>query len=81
MHEVEPSVSTDSMFLTSTFFVAILAAVRDKETVTVARSPSGTLATMIPIQKTKFVTRSVPFTSQPMRKKDTPKKMATADTM
>ena len=52
MQEVDPRVSTASRFLTSTNFSAILVAVRAKERVTVARRPSGTLATMIPIMKT-----------------------------
>jgi hypothetical protein len=55
MHEVDPKVSTDSRFLTNTYFPAILWAVKASDTVTVARSPSGTLATMIPIMKTKLV--------------------------
>lgn len=55
MQEVDPRVSTDSRFLTSTNFPAILWAVKASDTVTVARSPSGTLATMIPIANTKLV--------------------------
>jgi hypothetical protein len=55
MHEVDPKVSTPSKFFTSTFSEASLLAVRDRPTVIVASNPSGTLATMIPIAKTKFV--------------------------
>jgi hypothetical protein len=55
IHVVDPRVSTDSKFFTSTDFTDILLAVRARDTVTVASRPSGTLATMIPIQKTKLV--------------------------
>lgn len=41
--------------LESTFFLAIRSAVRARETVTVQRRPSGTLATIIPMAKTKLV--------------------------
>jgi len=50
---VDPRVSTDSKFLTKTFFYAIFFAVRAREIVTVAKRPSGTFATMIPIANTK----------------------------
>ena len=50
-----------SKFLTMTFFVYILFAVRVKQTVTVASKPSGTFATMIPIINTREVTASWPM--------------------
>ena len=51
---VDPRVSTDSKFLTKTFLVLSFLAATDKVIVIVARSPSGTLATIIPIPKTRF---------------------------
>ena len=49
MQEVLPKVSTPSKFLTNTYFYYNLLAVIAKETVTQPKSPSGTLATNIPI--------------------------------
>jgi hypothetical protein len=46
--------------------------------VTVARRPSGTLATIIPIANTKFVIISYSYII-PKMKKVTPKKIATAE--
>jgi hypothetical protein len=51
---VEPSVYTASKFLHKTFYDANLFAVRVKPTVTYTIIPSGTLAVIIPIAKTKF---------------------------
>jgi hypothetical protein len=56
MQLVEPRVSTDSRFFTKTIFLAIRFADKAKETVMVAKRPSGTLATIIPMAKTRFVT-------------------------
>ena len=55
MHEVDPRVSTPSKFFTKTFSVASLFAVNERPTVIVARRPSGTFATIIPIAKTRLV--------------------------
>mmetsp|Transcript_41175 Transcript_41175/g.93064 ORF Transcript_41175/g.93064 Transcript_41175/m.93064 type:complete len:267 (-) Transcript_41175:381-1181(-) len=75
MHEVDPSVSTPSRFFTSTIFECMRRAVSVRHTVTVASRPSGTLATMMEIRKTRFSISSVPSAS-PMMKKVTPRKMA-----
>lgn len=69
MQVVDPSVSIDSMFLTSTFLSAILFAVNAKHTVTVNSNPSGTLATMIPIMKITFVIKSYPMINPKIKNK------------
>jgi hypothetical protein len=68
---VEPSVSTDSRFLTSTFLVLSFLAATDKVMVIVASSPSGTLATIIPIPNTKFYI-TLYLRMKPQQKKITP---------
>jgi hypothetical protein len=55
MQLVEPKVSTASKFLHNTFFNDNFFAVRVNATVTYARSPLGTFATVIPIAKMKLV--------------------------
>jgi hypothetical protein len=49
MHDVDPRVSTDCKFFTSTNLTAILSAARAIIIVTAANKPSGTFATIIPI--------------------------------
>ena len=53
MAVVEPSVSTLESFFTSTLRLAIRCAATDSAIVSVGSSPSGTLATMMPIANTK----------------------------
>ena len=51
IHDVDPNVSTASKFLTKTCFSDNFFAVIANEIVIQAKSPSGTLATKIPIAK------------------------------
>lgn len=69
MQVVEPRVSTASRFFTSTDFFAMRFAVNERLTVTVARRPSGTLATIIPMAKIKFLTTPYPNAKPRIRNK------------
>jgi flagellar biosynthesis protein FliR len=60
MQEVDPNVSTDYRFFTSTFHSAIFFAANAIETVIVINNPSGMLATMIPTMNAMFVTMPYP---------------------
>lgn len=68
MHEVDPKVSIDSRFLTRTFFLAILFAVKANYIVTAATTPSGTFATNTPIAIIKLDKASYPQTNPKMKK-------------
>lgn len=78
MQLVEPSVSTASRFLQSTFLSASLFAVSVKPTVTSTMRPSGTFAVIIPMAKIKLRTAGYPI-ANPNPNKITP--MATANTV
>ena len=58
MQVVEPKVSTDCRFLTSTIFFALYLDVKVSKIESVANNPSGTFATIMPITKTIFVIMS-----------------------
>jgi hypothetical protein len=75
MQLVEPSVSTAYRFFTSTFSSARRLAVKVSPTVTSARSPSGTLATIIPMAKMKFVMAGYPI-AKPRQNSTTPHTVA-----
>lgn len=68
MHEVDPSVSIDSRFLTSTFFQAICLAVSASWIVTAATTPSGTFATITPMAIMKFARMVYPLMNPRMKK-------------
>ncbi len=55
---VEPRVSTDSSCLIRAFREAILLEARLRARVTVGKSPSGTLATIIPIAKIRLARKT-----------------------
>ncbi len=76
MHDVEPSVSTASKFLTKTCLSANFLAVMASEIVMQAKSPSGTLATKIPIPKMMHWRAEYLTTKRARKKKTTPKVIA-----
>lgn len=61
MADVEPNVSTDYKFFTRTYLYDILSAAKAMQTVTVIKSPSGTLATMIPIMNAILTVIGYPY--------------------
>ena len=76
IHEVEPKVSTASKFLTKTCFSDSLLAVMAREMVMQASSPSGTLATRMPIPKIKHWRAWYLTTKRANKKKMTPRLIA-----
>lgn len=76
IQEVEPSVSTAYKFLTKTCLSASLLAVIAREIVIQAKSPSGTLATKIPIPKIKHYKALYLTTTKARTKKTTPRLIA-----
>jgi hypothetical protein len=62
MHEVDPSVSTASIFLTKTDFLAKFLEVIAREIVMQPSKPSGTFAIKIPMPNTTHVKIGIPIT-------------------
>jgi hypothetical protein len=77
MTVVEPSVSALSSVLSSALRLAIFFPEMAKASVTVGKRPSGTLATMIPIEKTRLFQNGLP-TIKPVTKKKMPRQRAMA---
>ena len=78
---VQPRVSTEINFFISAFFFAILWLPIASDSVTVGRSPSGTLAIIIPMAKIKFSQKVRPI-KFPIKKKEMPRDRAiTATTL
>jgi len=75
MTVVEPRVSTDSSFLIRAFLFAILFEAIPRQSVTVGSSPSGTLATIMPMANIMLPMSLFPM-STPIMKNVTPRAMA-----
>ena len=75
MQVIAPNVSTDFIFFTITFLSYSLCAVSAKASVRHESKPSGTLATIIPKAKTKFVITGK-LRPKPDAKNITPKEIA-----
>ena len=76
MTVAEPRVSTDESFFTMAFFPAILCTPSARASETVGMSPSGTLATIMPMANMKLVLKVSPASCQPRRKKTSPRPIA-----
>ncbi len=76
MTVVEPSVSTLESFLTSTLRLAMRCAATESAIVSVGSSPSGTLATMMPMAKTTAASVSMPTKILLIAKKKMPRPTA-----